>query len=959
MSIIPSRQRDLWRRALAPVLFVAFTVLYLQAPSPRVPSGESLRLLACAEGWESWRGGDSPLWIALARLALALPLGSPVERLIMISALAAAGAAALVFLMIGNYIHNRTPEELFHEPYPALMGLVPAAACSIAFALCRPIWDGATSVSVEPLSVLLFALLAWSLMAARVTSRLRYFFIASLVYGLGASSSRVLLFSLPLFLIFLTTGMRVRWWRGAPAYALAAGFALGITVWAVPALVGGNAFGAAAAENIRGWTFLRPDTDSAVVHVVVPDPMNPGRRMTRVTFVPASAVEDAPFGARLGGATLFFASLLPLLVVSWNWRRDIKRDRSPRDTQVGSILRRILFSVLLIGGVLFFARSDRVVAAGVGPESYITHVYLVAALWLAYCVGYWLIVLGAAPASYRRKTVPRARVLGGRVLVLGACVLLVGASAAAVFAASAAGGRGLDAHLARVAQSVGPAESAVGAADLSPVILLSRAREMQAFRAGSPAIQSAGPAPVVLTVQELADPGDRAKLAERVPLPVATGAVDGAAAAQVRSRAELESWAAARPVYTTGRLDRLLPEDAALLPCGVAYAIVPAPSLEARLRYAEKAAALWDAWWAETGGMFEATIRNDYGRFLNDAGVEIYSLGDAVVARRMFERACFLDRGNPCAWYNLGMACSVLGDPAGAAAAEGQHDALRVRFPKEADWREVVRRHGEVLSAARRVDIGSRWLDDGEPARALVSFRSALEVEPRDRHARLGVAEASLGLGNVDAARAALRPLFDADPGDPDALVILAAAYQRDGDDLEAEAALLRALDRDRTHAEALHVLGRLMLDRGDLREALRYLERVASLDAANNRYLLSLARAQYEFREYYRCEATAESVLRRDPRNAEALVLRGLAMLGLDRASLARGDLERVAEVLPRHPDALWGMGEAARQLGDDESMRGWWDRFLAEAPDDPRAPSVRSALENAEEPAPETPEA
>ena len=946
MSIIPSRQRDLWRRTLAPVLFLAVAAVYLQAPAARVPAGESLRLLSCAEGWEPCRAGDSPLWMAAARTALVLRPGSPVGRLILVSVLSAAGAVALVFLTIGNYVHNRTPEELFHEPYPALMSLLPAAVSSIAFALCRPVWDAATSVSAEPLSLLLFALVVWSLTACRASGRSRYLFLAGLAYGLGASSSRILMFSAPLFLLFLTAGVRIRWWRGIPGYALGAGFVLGAAVWAVPALAGGNAFGEAAAENIRRWTLMDPGTDSAVVQVSVPDPMNPGQRMTRVTFVPADAVGDAPLGARLGGATLFFASLLPLVLISWNWRRDIKRDRSPRDTQVGSILRRILFAILFVGGSLFFARSGAVVAAGVGPESYVAHVYLVSGLWLAYCIGYWLIVLGAAPARYRRKTVPRIRVLGGRAVVVAAGILMVGASAAGVLALCDEGARGLDAHLLRVAESV-------DAGDLSPpVILAVHNREMQAFRAALEGRDDAGAAPVLVGIDELTDPGDRAALETRIALPLTRGAAAGVDDARRRARKELGNWISGRSVYATGRIDRVLPLEGELVPSGVLYAIVPSPDLEARRRASGEALALWNRWWTETDGRFEPTLAVDYGRFLNDVGVELHGLDNIPAARLMFERACSLDAGNPCAWHNLGVACLILGDSACAATAQGRYDALRVRLARETDWRDLVRKYGDILSAERRAGIGFLWLEEGDPARALSSFAGALALDPRHRDARLGLARACLGLGSAGGMRDALHPLFDADPGDPDALVILAELHRREGDGLEAEAVLLRALGREPAHAEALHSLGRLMLDWGDLRSALRYLERVTSLDAPDNRYLVSLARAQYASGEYHRCEATAETVLRRDPRDGEALILRGLAALGLERASLALGDLERVAAVLPHHPDVLWGMGEAARQGGDTASMRAWWERLLAEAPDDGRAPAVRQALEEAQEP-------
>jgi tetratricopeptide (TPR) repeat protein len=77
-------------------------------------------------------------------------------------------------------------------------------------------------------------------------------------------------------------------------------------------------------------------------------------------------------------------------------------------------------------------------------------------------------------------------------------------------------------------------------------------------------------------------------------------------------------------------------------------------------------------------------------------------------------------------------------------------------------------------------------------------------------------------------------------------------------------------------------------------------------------------------------------------------------ALLRLERLEDAGGaieDFKRILKIEPHHPEALWRLGRLASEKGDAASAAAAYERFLAAAPDDPRAAEARMDLAGAYE--------
>ncbi len=87
---------------------------------------------------------------------------------------------------------------------------------------------------------------------------------------------------------------------------------------------------------------------------------------------------------------------------------------------------------------------------------------------------------------------------------------------------------------------------------------------------------------------------------------------------------------------------------------------------------------------------------------------------------------------------------------------------------------------------------------------------------------------------------------------------------------------------------------------------------------------------------------------LKRDPKNVEALVLRGSAYRFLDAQDLALADLDAAVKLDPANPSARLERGILHRLMKQPELAREDWREALLNAPDD--APIVEDIRRNIE---------
>jgi len=82
------------------------------------------------------------------------------------------------------------------------------------------------------------------------------------------------------------------------------------------------------------------------------------------------------------------------------------------------------------------------------------------------------------------------------------------------------------------------------------------------------------------------------------------------------------------------------------------------------------------------------------------------------------------------------------------------------------------------------------------------------------------------------------------------------------------------------------------------------------------------------------------------EPRRAEPLAGRGLALLDQGKTELAIAAFDRALTINPRQGLALMGLAEAYRAEGNKDQAIRFYERYLAVLPDGPEAPVARAGI-------------
>ncbi len=137
---------------------------------------------------------------------------------------------------------------------------------------------------------------------------------------------------------------------------------------------------------------------------------------------------------------------------------------------------------------------------------------------------------------------------------------------------------------------------------------------------------------------------------------------------------------------------------------------------------------------------------------------------------------------------------------------------------------------------------GYKALQQNQFGQAREAYSQALNRNPTQRDALLGIAYAHHALGNTDQALSTLRRLVDLYPRDSDAM---SAIYLISGGDVQAEETRFKQLLERSEHPAALHyTLGVLYYDQSRFGEAERAFSRATSIEPEQPDYAYNLALA-------------------------------------------------------------------------------------------------------------------
>jgi len=285
----------------------------------------------------------------------------------------------------------------------------------------------------------------------------------------------------------------------------------------------------------------------------------------------------------------------------------------------------------------------------------------------------------------------------------------------------------------------------------------------------------------------------------------------------------------------------------------------------------------------------------------------------------------------------LATAASML--PAGCATEQKKEDKPAVVVTEE---KPVEAPRPRPDSAAALIADGTKLLKDGRATDAKAKFETALDKEPANVDAKVGLAQAQLKLGEFDGAKAILTDLQKANPDSREVVLLLGLLYTEQGKydqgislyekelerqkskgaapdrDLmakqydDAVRACTTLLSRDPQNADALKNLSLVYFDQGkyDLAETIAINSlKINDKDAAlyNNRGMIRVKKKRYPEAMSFFYKAVQV-----DPISLTAhLNIGAIALRYRDYANAAKHYAEAM-KLEPKHPEANLGYGLA-----------------------------------------------
>jgi putative PEP-CTERM system TPR-repeat lipoprotein len=221
-----------------------------------------------------------------------------------------------------------------------------------------------------------------------------------------------------------------------------------------------------------------------------------------------------------------------------------------------------------------------------------------------------------------------------------------------------------------------------------------------------------------------------------------------------------------------------------------------------------------------------------------------------------------------------------------------------------------------------RIALGRLHLLQRNPQAAEKEFKVALRLGGEDDRVLLGLAQAYLMAGRVEALIDELTVPDDASPGfRARALALRGQAFYLLRRPDEAETAFEEALTLDSASGEAHAGLARLAVQRGDLEQAAVRVQR--GLDAAPKHAELWVIKGELERMGGHPKEALAsfEAALERDDRQVGAWLGKAVVLIGQGDLDGAEAAVKRVAALSPRHPSGGYLRALIAFRRGDLEA--------------------------------------
>jgi tetratricopeptide (TPR) repeat protein len=830
---------------------------------------------------------------------------------------------------------------------PRFAWMAPVLAV-MACGLQSTFWEHATSATGEMIDLLLFAYVIRCLLEFRSDRNDSWLARSAFLYGAGMANNWALFVYLSLFIIAV---LRLGFFQSlAFSYRIPnVRLLLRLGLWALAGLslylLLPGFYSLSSVHHLGFWTALKGNL-----------------RFQK---------ENLKLFLHTGLGLLALATFLPLLAISFRWR--FSPARSGDDNALGLLITRgaihVIHAVMLAASLWLMLDppfSPRTLGYGASPLAQ----YYLSALVAGYCAGYFLAIAHQAQTlrSRRRVRVPgRVRFPSASLAVPVVCTLLVAVPLALTLR-----------NLSQIRATNGPAPREF-------------AREAyNALPAGKSVVLSDNPTELYLVRAELGAHGH-----SKAALPLDTrwlgfSPYQSFIAGQFKARwpvapgtNRFEEPNTPTPVALLSALSTNEPlaclhpsfdycfEKFADRPSGAIHFLLERPPKQAiGQRLDERTAATNEQYWqqrwtaslqalaAQAGGrgcqspqwvarLFDSLhLRAEqnrtasylgalYARSLDYWGVQMQRLGHWKEAGLWFQRALELNPDNLSAQINVKYnQRHQRGDPSRLTreAVEAQFADL---FGRYGSWESAVKDNGPVDEPAYLFRTAGFLSVEQNYHQAADAFLRCSELAPDWWEPKLGLAESYVFLGDF-ANGLRLADILRAGPpltGLDEARLVScrARASQGLGRRKEAASCIESFVRQHLEEPEVLSTAMKLYLQCGQNALALAMLDQLLGREPNNAEFVVSKGIAQMGLGQYDAAIATLTRALSLDPSNPAARINRAISGLRAGHLDAARADYQELLKRFPNEFHVLYGLAEIAWREQDTNAAIEFSQRYLA----------------------------
>lgn len=241
--------------------------------------------------------------------------------------------------------------------------------------------------------------------------------------------------------------------------------------------------------------------------------------------------------------------------------------------------------------------------------------------------------------------------------------------------------------------------------------------------------------------------------------------------------------------------------------------------------------------------------------------------------------------------------------------------------------------------------LGTIQLDLGSLEQAGKAFSQVLGVLPGHIFARKLKAVTVMRQGNPDDALELLAPLLRQNPPDISALKLAGDAEMSRGRWVEAENLYRRALSLEPGSAQLLTRLGQSEARQGQTQEALALFQEAAGKTGGQEADILVIL-TQLKARQYSEALASANDLVRKDPKLPQAHLLAAEAYSSLNQTAKAREELQFALKLQPGSLPAVRALARLYLKDKQPNQAQALWKDVLERSPDNIEAMLALSDL-------------